>query len=141
MAFNPKKCAFGSVYCGTQISIPESKIFNTYYTRRGTPNECLRKGIGIALYEQNLKTLPKNSLQRIKYIGVKYNNNFKNKNIKTTISLLKFAKSNSVANIEKLLKSVLKKSNSNVIDRRAYNSVLMYLYMNGYTKIPQCKKI
>jgi hypothetical protein len=134
MTFNPNNCKTKSVFCGN------GKIPKGEYSRKGTPYECLQKGFGAATFTERQKSLPKDSLQRIRYVGPLIEKKFKSKKITTTSALIKFVRGNSVNNIEQLLNYVLKKSN-NTIDKKAYNAILLYLYQNGNNKLPVCKKI
>lgn len=125
-------------------TIPRQNIKeNIKYTEKGTPIYCLQKGIGTGMYLERKKNLPFMSLQMIKYIGEQYENKFFKKNIKTITDLFKYVKQHTKKQNEDLLKSVLKMRN-NVIDYKAYNSVIHFLYFSQeipINKLPLCKKI
>jgi hypothetical protein len=139
--FEPKKCIIPTVYCGKSKVIPKNQD-GSIYVRRGTPNECMMKGFGAGSKIEKLKTLPKNSLQQIKYIGDVHEKKFKGYGIHTTTQLISHIKKmKSSSRVEKLLKNILLKKDG-VIDKRAYNSTLLYLYENGvYGNLPSCIKI
>lgn len=142
MSFKSKHCKIPTVYCGKKDEMPTTSTNNSVYTEKGTPYTCLRKGVGFGMNEEKKKHLLKYSLQHIPYIGPIYDDNFINLDIKSTAQLLKYAKSHTKEEIEELLDAVFTKSNS-VIDRKAYNSTLMYLYEHGINdkKLPTCIKM
>ena len=129
------KCIVRKIYCG-EGSIPKDTN-DKKYSRKGSRHECLKRGYGAALKQELMKTLPVNSLQRIKYIGPVYEKNFKKNKISSTKTLI--TKFNSLSKSEKnnLLKKICSRSNG-VIDYRAFNSVVMYLYDHGVKKLPGC---
>lgn len=140
--FDPSTCVIPTVYCGNKKSVPKKSIENnTIYVRRGTSYECMSKGFGAGIISEKLKKLPSNSLQRIKYVGDTYERNFKGKNIKNTDQLISCVKSLKSEQVKKLLSAVFRKKDG-VIDKRAYNSTLVFLYKNGiYSNLPKCTKI
>lgn len=138
-SFDASLCAIPTVYCGKNKQSPKKVTGeNYYYVRKGTSYECMKKGFGAGMGEERRKNLPSNSLQNIKYIGPVYAQNFASKGIKTIANLIKFAQTKG---IKKLLHQVLKKSNG-ILDTKAYNSTLLFLYKSGSIKnLPRCKKI
>jgi hypothetical protein len=135
MSFKRSECIIPEVWCGTG-PIPKNK--DKRYTE-GSPLLCLRKGFGAGTNQEKLKTLPKNSLQRIKYVGEKYEERFSVADIDTTTKLIKEMKKKSKDNISKFLKSIFSRKGVG-LDRRAYNSTILYLHDNG-VDVPRCEKI
>ncbi len=143
VSLNTYKCAIPSYYCGKNTTIPKrKKTDEVYYVRHGTPYECLKKGFGAGSIIEKNKNLSKNSLQQIKYVGEKYENAFKTRGIKTISNLLENAKINNSHSNSKLLKAVFVKKDG-VIDKRAYNSTILFLYNNNINtkNLPECDKI
>lgn len=138
--FNPKDCVIPTVYCGNKKKIPKSEKGVTY-ARKGTSYECLQKGYGAGYYSEKAKHLKPSSLQRIKYVGDLYELNFKKRKINTTTSLITYSKTLSNEELKLFLGEVFLKKDG-VVDMRAYNSTLLYLYNNGvYENLPPCTKI
>lgn len=131
-----KRCEIPKIWCGNGEN-PGGQ-----YKRKGTRTECLRKGFGVGAAIERKKTLPKNSLQHIYYVGPKFEAKFKKNGIKSTKSLLKKANNLSKPQLQKLLTKICKNKSGN-IDRRVYNSVIIFLLNNNITmqKLPKCKKI
>jgi len=141
--FDFKKCKIPTVYCGKEKTIPKSKsIDDRYYIRKGTPYECMTKGIGMGIITVSLKGIPANSVRHIKYVGEVYSKNLSKNNVKNIGDLIKYSKKNSNVSLEKLLKKSFTKKDGK-LDKRAYNSTLMYLAKNGvdHKKLPVCSKI
>jgi len=139
--FNLDKCTIPAVYCGTKKTIPAKTKNNVRYTRKGTPYECMSKGFGAGVVTEKLSKLPLNSLQRIKYVGETYESNFNKKNINNTDQLITRIGTLKKEKVETLLETIFRKRD-NTIDRRAYNSTLVFLYTNGvHSNLPQCSKI
>lgn len=133
--FDVRKCAIPTVWCGKGRP-PKSKDLLMRYTRVGTGYECLKKGIGVGCAKSKKTT----GLQGIKYVGPVYEAAFKKNKISSVPQLRAYVKSHSVANVESLLKKCLKKKDGKV-DYRAYNSILVMLYLSGINKLPSCSKI
>jgi hypothetical protein len=140
MAFDPDRCYLPTVYCGKQEKKYPYVEHNNRYYRKGTSHECLQKGFGAASAISSKKGLPADSLQTIKYIGPVFERSFRENNILSTRQLLDFAKKSGVRKIEKLFRSVFVNSNG-TFNERSYNSVLLYLYQHGNSKLPQCINI
>ena len=143
-AYNRNSCLVPTVWCGSGTRPKKNVNPGNYnvYTRNGTTYECLQKGIGAGIYIERQKTLPKDSLQHIKYVGDVDEKKFKTSKIRTTGELVRFANSNGSNSLDGLLRKVLKKK-SGVFDKRAYNSVLMYLDDNKtpHGLLPGCVRI
>jgi hypothetical protein len=139
-AFDTDLCSIPRVYCGDRDAIPERRIGDDfYYTRKGTPKECLMVGFGGGMMTERGKTLPQNSLQKIKYIGEKYEDKFKAKNVQNINDLVEYANWNP-NNFSDLLAEILVKKNG-VVDKKAKNSVLLHLHRKGVTNLPSCDRI
>jgi hypothetical protein len=138
--FNEEDCYVPIPFCGEGDVLPKGKKNDTYYHRLGTRYECLKQGIGVGIHTEKRKDLPKNSLQQIKYIGEKLEGNFVKAGIRDITSLLREAGKKTSTQIESMLRPILKRKNG-VIDERAYNSVVLYLYRHGIANVPKCKKI
>lgn len=139
--FNPRDCDIPVVYCGNNKKIPKTSKNGARYVRKGTPYECLSKGYGAGVHNEKAKHLKSTSLQHIRYVGDLYESNFKTKKINTLAGLLNYSKTLSREDLKRFLESVFLKKDG-VVDMRAYNSTLMYLYNNGiYDNLPPCSKI
>ena len=136
MVFNKSACLVRKVYCGNGKVPPDTATVK--YSRKGTQYECLRKGYGIADWEHRNKSLSKNSLQRIMYIGPKYEENFKKLKIYSTKSLV--TKTAGLTKEEKkaLVAKGCRRENGSV-DQRAFNAVILFLYNQGQQELPSCK--
>lgn len=132
--FKPKRCTIPTVYCGNKKKTPKK------YVRKGTRVECIRKGFGAGKYSERALSLPKYSLQRIKYVGEKYEKRFKNNQIHNTKDLLKELGPMTSKNKELILKKILRRKDKK-LDGKAYNMVILYLYHNGQSNLPKCKKL
>jgi hypothetical protein len=135
------RCAIPTLWCGKEDEVPKLIKDNKKYTRKGNRYECLQLGIGAGQASEKLKKLPKNSLQRIKYIGDKHEQSFIKNGIKTLTDLKNEMNKANVtpANKEKQLKKILR-SKSGSHDGRAFNSVIYYLYQSGVneSRLPKC---
>jgi len=141
--FNPLQCLIPTVYCGNKDIPPKYKTGDkNIFKRKGTSRECFTKGFGAGMYSNKLKNTPGGSLKTIPYIGERYESNFKEytPRINNTDDLMKFCKTKTIDHIYKMLRKVLLKKN-NIVDEKAYNSVLMYLYDSGIKKLPVCVKL
>ena len=138
--FKVSDCAIPTIWC-LQKQPPERKPADeTYYTHKGNRYECMKKGFGAGMYTEGKKNLPVNSLQQIKYVGDVYQENFKENGIKNLSSLKKTMSKKTPKQIQKILITVFTK-NGGSIDKRAYNSTILYLYRNGIKNVPKCSKI
>lgn len=136
-AFDTDLCSIPRVYCGDRDVVPERVRGNDfYYTRKGTPKECLMVGFGGGMMSERGKTLPQASLQKIKYVGEKYEDKFKSHGIQNIKDLTEYANWNS-NKFNELLSEVLVKKNG-VLDKKARNSVLLHLHRAGANNLPGC---
>lgn len=139
--FDTELCVIPTVYCGSKSSLPSYKRGDrTKYTRKGTPKECLSKGIGAGVYQELRNNISENSLLHIYYIGKVHNKNFEKHGIKTKSQLISYVRPKSKTAIEKFLIKVLTKSNG-TLDLRAYNSVLLFLHDSKVKGLPKCVKL
>lgn len=139
MSYNIQKCAIPSKYCGDG-PVPTIIKDNIKYIGKGTAGECMKKGFGIGMYTEKTKSLPALSLQRIKYVGEVHDGNFRSKGVTTTTQLLNKMRPLSTTQKESFLHSVLTKKGGD-LDKKAYNSVIVFLYSNGINSLPVCSKI
>lgn len=140
MSFKLSECSIPSIWCGDG-DIPKRKsTSDMYYYKTGTRYECMKKGIGVGIHGERGKNLSENSLQNIKYVGEVYENKFKKYNISTLSEFRKWAENKSSSQIQTLLNNVFVKKNK-ILDQRAYNSTLIYLYRHGMSNLPKCSKI
>ena len=115
------------------------------YTKVGSRYECMQKGYGAGMYGEKKKGLPRTSLQQIKYVGETYEDNFKRNGIATTTQLISKLKGQPKSAIQNAIRrSVTKKGG--VVDKRAYNHCLAYLYVHGINEesgknLPPCYRI
>lgn len=142
---NIHTCLIPSQFCGNETkSVPINNLKeNIKYTSRGTPLSCMNKGIGVGIHIEKKSHMSPLSLQQIKFIGEQYNIKFSKKKIRNITDLIKYMKTHTKSQNEKLLKDVLTMKNNNV-DYKAYNSVIHYLYYSNevlLSKLPFCKKI
>lgn len=141
MPFNIKKCLIPTVYCGDGNDIPERNINDEFkYISLGSRNQCMKKGFGAGMYSQINKSIPIYSLQKIKYVGKKYESNFNQENIFTIDQLEEYIERHTKNEFKILLKKVFVKSN-NILDKKAYNSLLMFMHKRGHNHLPSCKEI
>lgn len=126
------------MWCG-KGKMPKRKG-DVIYTRRGTAYECLQKGIGSGIYSEKKKRLKPNSLRHISYLGEVYEKKMKKEGVKTLSDLRKKIKGLGAKKTAVFLKKIFTKSDKS-LDKRAYNSTLVYIYRNGNDNIPKCTKI
>ena len=139
--FNLGDCAIPTVWCGKKGNPPKRKPTDeTYYYKTGNRYECMQKGFGAGLHTERRENLPNDSLQRIKYVGEKYEEKFHATGM-TDLNTFRIEMSQkSPQEIEKYLKKIFKRKGGS-LDQRAYNSTLVFLYRNGVGNIPACSKI
>lgn len=147
MAYTRNECMIPTAWCGDG-PMPANTISQdrtSRYRHIGTRSECMKKGFGAGAAQERVKSLPPNSLQRIKYIGPQFDHNFSHNNIATihTIDdLTHYAQSHNRTQVTRLLMRVCVKTNG-VLERRAFNSVIMFLDDHHIThdRLPRCKKV
>lgn len=132
MGFDITACEIRTFYCG-KGALPRNKN----YTRKGDSYECMKRGFGAGSWSEKKKHLPAKSLQRIKYVGPKFEKNFKNKKINNTDQLVSKL-CNKTANQKKnFLEDIFTRAN-NTVDYRGYNNVLLFLHMADVGRLPKC---
>ena len=136
--FNPDQCIIPQIWCGQSSKPPKDD--NSKYYKIGSRYECLKKGVGVGLHQNNRKYLPPNSLRQIKYVGEIHEKHFVKVGINNTNQLIIEMKNKTSQEVENLLKRILTKSDGKM-DIRAYNSILLFLYENGNSGLPSCVKI
>ena len=136
--FDPSECIIPEIWCGKSAVAPKKKGKNYY--KVGTREECLKKGYGAGFYTNKKEGLPASSLQQIKYIGDIHEASFRTVGIRTLVDLEREIRKKTSVEVDRLLRRVLAKSDG-VVDMRAYNSVLLYLYQHGNSNLPRCIKI
>jgi hypothetical protein len=137
--FKVNKCLIPTIYCGDKRNMPDKDKDNKY-VRKGTRAQCLKKGVGAGIHIEKNDKLPKTSLQNIRFIGKYYEARFKKQKIKTLKDLIREAKKLDNREIEDLLSKICK-NKSKKIDKRAFNSVILFLYRKGIHWVPNCKQI
>ena len=135
MSFKKEDCIIKEVWCGDA----GKEIDKKKYSGKGTALQCLKKGFGAGANQERLKSLPQNSLQRIKYVGETYEERFEVADITTTTKLISEMKKRSKDKIEKFLKSIYTRKDKG-LDMRAYNSTILFLHERG-VDVPRCEKI
>lgn len=138
MSFKTSDCAIPSVWCGKRDT-PKGIVKNIKYYRKGSPYECVRKGFAAGSYKMEKNSLPKNSLRQIKYVGVGYEEKFIENDVDDLDKFIQKAFVTSKKDIEKFLKFIFK-NKKGLLDKRAYNSTLLYLYHRG-VDVPNCSRI
>jgi hypothetical protein len=143
MSFKETDCYIPRIWCGEKGTYPKGYKDDGYYNKVGTRYECLKQGIGVGISSTKKKHLPRNSLQQIKYIGEKHEEHFINAGINTIDELLREMGRKTSQQIKDTLHTILGKRNGKkvVLDTKAYNSVLLYLYRHGVVNVPVCKKM
>lgn len=138
MSFNPENCAIPTFYCGDKARPPSLKRGDdSYYTRKGNARECLAKGFGAGMVTEKLKHLPENSLQTIKYVGDVFETKFQEQGIRNTDDLVLRSRKMNAKELGDFLKEVLVKKDGS-LDKKSYNSTLLYLYKHGANDLPAC---
>lgn len=140
--FNYEECLIPSVYCGSNTTFPNiDRVGGIRYERKGTAPECLKKGFGAGMMIERAKN-SKSVFKDIKYLDPKYIKNMsddKETPVDTLSELMGRAQSLTTIEFNLFLRRNLVKNGS--LDKRAYNSVLMYLYNHGIDVLPRCEKI
>jgi hypothetical protein len=138
--FNPAACAIPQLWCGESENPPKKLDDDTYYFKTGTRYECMKKGFGAGTHIERKNNLSPKSLQQIKYVGEKHEADFKKAGINSTDALVKEMRVKTSSEIASILKRILTKANG-VLDTKAYNSTLLYLYKHGNGGLPACQKL
>ena len=141
MSFRLADCAIPSVWCGKSNTPPKTKPVDMIrYTRPGSRYECMQQGYGAGMYSEKKKGLPKTSLRQIKYVGEVYEANFKRNGISTITHLVNKLRGKSKSVIQNTIRKAVTKKGG-VIDKKAYNHCLVYLYFHGVNALPSCYRL
>jgi len=149
MAFDRERCRIPTVYCGDDESddddvstrYPRNATGNRKYVRKGSRNECMRKGFGAGAANERKKGLPDWSLRNIEYIGEKHEKRFFGRaGIGDIDDLIDEFRAMTAEEKDTILRKVLKNS-VGVVDGRAYNSILLFLDDRGVKRLPLCKAL
>ena len=138
--FNISECVIPTVWCGNGQP-PKRKFENKmYYYKIGNRYECLKKGFGAGMYTEKRRNLPGSSLQQIKYVGEIYEKKFRASGINTLSTLRKRMLQKTTSEMKSFLKKIFTRKGG-TLDKRAYNSTIMYMYRNGNRSVPKCSRI
>lgn len=139
MVFDPEACAIPTVWCGDG-DIPERKRGDqVYYSRIGTKTECMRKGVGVGMHKEIDKTLDTTSLRRIKYVNEKHEKRFQDNGINNSEALLDWGVIHSEEDMRNMFVEVF--TTNGVLNKKAFNSVLMYMHAGHVNNLPSCEII
>lgn len=131
-----RKCIEYSVWCG-KGPIPSNTTNNKKYYRKGKPEECLKIGFGAGYYSEVKKNLSLTSLRQIKYVGEKYEKNFRKEKIGTITTLITKMKKLSAVQKRTFLLKIFKRQGAG-LDKRAYNATILFLHTKGVGNLPSC---
>lgn len=134
------KCAIPTVWCGKGAPPKRKPKDLKYYSGVGSRYTCMQKGFGAGAASERRKHLADNSLQQIRYVGDVYEAKFKKSRVANTDQLLREARSKNKAQLKTLLRRVFTRRKGG-LDKRAYNSTIVFLYQNGVGHVPACSKI
>jgi len=137
MSFEIEKCAIPTVWCGK--GAPPKRKGLKWYSKTGSRYECMKKGFGAGTVAEKRKHLPDNSLQQIPYVGDVYEKKFKRNGISNTGQLLQEAQNRSRTGLRTLLQRIFTKRRGG-LDKRAYNSTIVFLYQHGIGHVPSCSE-
>lgn len=140
MAFNPDRCYIPTVYCGKQARVYPYVENENRYIGPGDSYQCMQKGYGAAQARENRKRLTVTSLQNIRYVGPKFEENFRREGISTIAQLISYVRNHTVAQSQSMLERVFRNANGR-LNGKGFNSTLLYLYKNGNDRLPQCVDI
>lgn len=135
MVFSRDRCVIRKIYCGNGRKPSDTK--DKKYSRVGSRHECMKRGFGVADWEHRKKGLSSISLQQIPYIGEKYETNFKKARVYTIRSLMSRVRIMSVGDKKKLIEKGCKRAGGS-IDKKAFNSVVLFLDDRGVKNLPNC---
>jgi hypothetical protein len=134
MPFDPTRCVLAGPWCGDG----DRPVGDRKYSHTGTRSECLRRGFGAGTAIEKKKHLPADSLQRIPYIGATYERRLKRAGVDTLADLIEYARRGK-HDIKILLQAACTKKNKS-LDKKAYNSALLYIFKEGGVRhLPKCK--
>ena len=135
MSFNIEKCAIPTIWCGK--GAPPKRKGLKWYAKTGSRYECMKKGFGAGAASERKKYIPNDSLQQIPYIGDVYERKFKRAGIPDISQLLHEAENHNKNSLKSLLQKIFTRKRGG-LDKRAYNSTIVFLYQHGIGHIPPC---
>ena len=140
MSFDITECAIPVLWCGNGAIPTTKRGSKKRYYKKGTAHECMKVGFGAGMNKERKKNLPPTSLQQIKYVGEVFEDNFRRSKINNLPALRKWVNGKSAESIKSLLTKVFTTKKGS-IDKRAYNSTLMYLNKQTNATLPRCSRI
>ena len=141
MAFRFSDCAVPTVWCGNGAVPQRDPESDTRYRRAGTRVECMRKGFGAGKYTEISRRLPAHSLRKIKYLSVDHDARLRDAGITRLNHLVHYAQTHAPEEINEFLQEIFTQGGTQPLDRKAYNSTLVYLYRHGVGELPRCTRI
>ena len=136
--FRVEDCAIPQVWCGNG-AVPNTTA-RKRYSGAGSPHQCMQKGFGAGMFTEQRKNTHRTSLQQISYVGDVYDRKFRTRRINSTDALEAYVRRRTAASTSRLLREVFTKTNG-ALDRKAYNSTVIYLYDRGVHGVPACERI
>ena len=133
------RCRIPTVWCGNG-KMPSTNPQGSKYTRPGTRKECLSKGFGAGMYSEKHKSISSESLGNLRYVGNIYIKNFGIFGVATLQDLETVAENVPSKTLQRMLEKVFTKSNG-LIDTKAFNSTIYYLYERNLSDLPECYKL
>jgi hypothetical protein len=140
MSFDIDECAIPTKWCGNGAPPKRKPGDMKYYTGVGSRYDCMKIGFGAGMSKEKKRNLPSNSLQQISYVGDVYEKKFKKVGIRNLDDLRREITSRTTRESAGLLKRIFTKKGG-VLDKKAYNSTVMYFYSHGVGSLPRCSKI
>ena len=131
-SFDKSRCEIKTIYCGNGTATKK-------HSRKGTQYECLKKGFGSGLWNERMKHLPKNSIQRIPYVNDTIESRLMQYGIKTQTQLKMFMRRLEKDEKKEFLYDMC--MDKGRMDFKAYNSILMFLFDNSIQRLPACQPI
>ena len=128
-----ERCQVSEKWCGVGKYPEKDPTKFQYYTSRGTPYECLKKGIGAG--KAMAEKIDSSSVRNLKYIGEVYEKRMSTRGIKSLRDLYEKCLEPNFGNI--LRRSLVR---NKVLDKRAWNSVLWHLFSLGYKPNLVCEE-
>lgn len=129
-----------TIWCGAADAVPAGRG----YARVGTRHECLKKGFGAGKYAEQRRHFPATSLRQIAYIGEVYAQRFADVGVNTLAQLAGAVNAlpDALA-VRAYLVPKLTRAGHGGLDRKAYNSVLLWLHAHGVPpdQLPVCRNI
>jgi len=131
--FNRDRCKIKRVWCGN------GDIPNDDYSHVGTQAECLKVGFGAGMAIERSKHIEKYSLYHIPYMNERVHDKLEDIGIYTLNDLIYGMKILTAKEKYYFLIEVL--THRNKLNRKLYNSILLFLDDNNVTKLPVCEPV